>query len=87
LLEAAAASADLLAAAERMIPYAERHLAEGGRLAPVVRPMIGLFQNCRGARHWRQILSVEGGRPNAGPEVIRRALAAVVGEGVLASAA
>jgi tRNA-dihydrouridine synthase A len=88
LLDAAApVSADLLAAAERMIPYAERRLAEGGRLAPVVRPMIGLFQNCRGARRWRQILAVEGSRPHAGPEVIRRALAAVAGERVLASAA
>ena len=34
----------LVAAAERMIPYAERHCAAGGRVANVTRHMIGLFQ-------------------------------------------
>ena len=60
-----------------MIPYAEAHCAAGGRLAAVTRHMIGLFQGRPGARRWRQILTVEGSRPGAGPEVIRRALAAV----------
>ncbi|MYZ47162.1 tRNA dihydrouridine(20/20a) synthase DusA [Propylenella binzhouense] len=73
----AARDADPFAAAERMIAYAERVLAEGGRMAPVVRPMIGLFHGCEGARRWRQILTVEGARAGAGPDVIRAALAAV----------
>ena len=77
LLGAGAPPGDPRAAAERMIPYAERHVAAGGRLAPLVRPMLGLFQNLPGARRWRQVLSTEGSRPGAGPEVIRRALAAV----------
>jgi tRNA-dihydrouridine synthase A len=72
--------ADPIAAAERMIPYAEAHRAAGGRLAAVTRHMIGLFQGQPGARQWRQILTVEGSRPGAGPEVIRRALAAITGE-------
>ncbi|MGQ7792820.1 tRNA dihydrouridine(20/20a) synthase DusA [Faunimonas sp. B44] len=77
-------TADTVAAAERMIPYAERVLAEGARMAAVVRPMIGLFHGRPGARRWRQILTVEGSRRDAGPEVIRRALAAVTagGEGL-----
>ena len=60
-----------------MISYAEAHCASGGRLAPITKPMIGLFQGVPGARAWRQILSVDAARPGAGPEVIERALAAV----------
>lgn len=71
------AEADLLVAAERMIPYAEAHCAAGGRLGGVTRHMIGLFQGRPGARLWRQILTVQASRPGAGPLVIRRALDAV----------
>jgi tRNA-dihydrouridine synthase A len=39
--------------------------------------MLGLFQARPGARRWRRILTEEGTRPGAGPEVIARALAAV----------
>jgi tRNA-dihydrouridine synthase A len=60
-----------------MIPYAEAHCAAGGRMSAVTRHMIGLFQGRRGARQWRRILTEEGTRPGAGPEVIARALAAV----------
>jgi tRNA-dihydrouridine synthase A len=77
---------DLLAAAERMIPYAERHCAAGGRVSSVTRHMIGLFQGAPGARRWRQILTVEGTRPGAGPDVISRALEAVAGAGVAKAA-
>jgi tRNA-dihydrouridine synthase A len=69
--------ADLRAAAERMIPYAEAHCAAGGRLANVTRHMLGLFQGVPGARAWRQILTVDAARPGAGPDVIRRALDAL----------
>jgi tRNA-dihydrouridine synthase A len=71
---------DLVAAAERMVPYAEAHCVNGGRLAAVTRHMIGLFQSRPGARQWRRILTVEGSRPGAGPEVIKRALAAMGSE-------
>jgi len=82
LLGASAASADLRAAAERMIPYAEAHLAAGGRLASVTRHMLGLFQGMPGARAWRQILTVDTARLGAGPEVIRRALDALATRGL-----
>jgi tRNA-dihydrouridine synthase A len=60
-----------------MSAYSARHIAEGGRLHHVTRHMVGLFHNRPGARRWRQILSVDGTRPGAGPEVIDRAFAAV----------
>jgi tRNA-dihydrouridine synthase A len=67
----------LEAVAERMIPYAEAHCAAGGRIASVTRHMLGLFHGRSGARRWRQILTEEATRPGAGPDVIKRALAAV----------
>jgi tRNA-dihydrouridine synthase A len=73
-----ALAADLIEAAERMIPYAAAHHAHGGKVPAVTRHMIGLFQGRPGARQWRRILTVEGTRPGAGAEVIERALAAVV---------
>ena len=81
LLGADAEPPSLEAAAERMIPYAEKHCAAGGRVSNVTRHMLGLFQGRPGARRWRQILTEEGTRPGAGPEVIRRALSVIVERG------
>ena len=86
MLGAADGPPDLVSAAERMIPYAEAHCAAGGRLAAITRHMIGLFQGRPGARQWRQILTVEGSRPGAGPDVIRRALAALETAGLARAA-
>ena len=68
---------DLFAAAEGMIPYIDRHVANGGRVNQVVRHMLGLFQNRPGARRWRQILSVDSVKPDATSDVLRAALDAV----------
>ncbi|MFP4043650.1 MAG: tRNA dihydrouridine(20/20a) synthase DusA [Rhodosalinus sp.] len=65
------------AAARAMLPYIERHLAEGGRLHQVTRHMLGLFAGRPGARRWRQLLSEGATRPGAGPELVERALAQV----------
>ncbi|OLP61464.1 tRNA dihydrouridine(20/20a) synthase DusA [Xaviernesmea oryzae] len=65
--------------AERMADYAGRHLASGGRLIHVTRHMVGLFQGWPGARRYRQILSSEAAAAGAGPEVILKAFAAVLG--------
>jgi tRNA-dihydrouridine synthase A len=86
LLGSAQEPPDLVQAAERMLPYAEAHCAAGGRLAAITRHMIGLFQGRPGARQWRQILTVEGSRPGAGPEVIRRALGALESAGLARAA-
>jgi tRNA-dihydrouridine synthase A len=62
---------------DAMMEHAARHITDGGRLIHVTRHMIGLFQGQRGARRYRQILSVEAARPGAGPQIIADAFAAI----------
>ncbi len=71
------AEVDPFAVLEPMVGYADRHIADGGRLAHVTRHMVGLFHGRPGARRYRQILSTDAARPGAGTEVLRRAFAAV----------
>ncbi len=40
-----------------MLPYLERHVANGGRIHHVLRHMLGLFHGAKGAKLWRQELS------------------------------
>lgn len=61
-----------------MKPYIARHRAAGGRLHDVTRHMLGLFAGRPGARHWRRVLSEGATHPDAGPELLDRALSAVV---------
>lgn len=70
-------SVDLGDVIRTMALYAGRHIAAGGRLSHVTRHMTGLFHGLPGARRYRQILSTEATRPNAGPEVLVKAFAAV----------
>lgn len=72
-----AADFDFAALIDAMADYAERHIAAGGRLGHVTRHMVGLFHGHAGARRYRQILSTDANKPGAGPEVLRRAFAAV----------
>ena len=69
--------ADPFEAVERYLPYVRRQLAAGTHLAAMTRHMLGLFHGRPGARTWRRILTVEGARGGAGPDVIERALGAV----------
>src|SRR5690554_4756273 len=71
------AEADLSAVVAAMAGYAGRHIAAGGRLGHVTRHMVGLFHGRPGARRFRQILSTDATRPDAGPEVLLKALAEV----------
>lgn len=71
---------------EEMCVYCEGHISKGGRLNQVTRHIIGLFQAVPGARLWRQTLSVEAVKPNAGPEVIRNAYEKVAEPAQLLSA-
>jgi tRNA-dihydrouridine synthase A len=73
----AAREPDLFALAAPMAAHAERHMRAGGRLSHVTRHMVGLFHGRPGARRFRQILSDEANRPDAGVEVLHRAFAAV----------
>lgn len=45
-----------------MAAYIEQHIAAGGKFWHVARHMLGLFQNCPGARQWRRHLSEQGPR-------------------------
>ncbi len=65
------------AAVLAMVPYLEAQLAGGARLSQITRHMLGLFHGRRGARRWRQILSLEAVSPGAGVDVLLKALAAV----------
>jgi tRNA-dihydrouridine synthase A len=56
---------------ERMRLYAEGELARGGRLAPIVRHMLGLYAGEPGAREFRRTLSEGARAPGAGAELLR----------------
>ncbi|MEQ6247608.1 tRNA dihydrouridine(20/20a) synthase DusA [Sulfitobacter sp. HNIBRBA3233] len=65
------------ATVERMLPYIEAHLSQGGKLGQVTRHMLGLFAGRPGARAWRRVLSEGAHRDGAGTDLVREALAAV----------
>lgn len=60
-----------------MAEYAASHIAQGGRLHHITRHMIGLGQGRQGARRYRQILSMEGVKPEATPDTLFKAYAAL----------
>ncbi|WP_299982495.1 tRNA dihydrouridine(20/20a) synthase DusA [uncultured Ruegeria sp.] len=66
--------ADPIDVVQKMLPYVEAHLADGGRMHQITRHMLGLFAGRPGARGWRRMLSDGAVRENAGPEVILQAL-------------
>ncbi|WP_299894306.1 tRNA dihydrouridine(20/20a) synthase DusA [uncultured Ruegeria sp.] len=68
------ATRDPFAIVQHMVPYVERHLANGGRLHQIARHMLGLFAGRPGARAWRRALSEGAVQDGAGPEVMLRAL-------------
>ncbi|SHH95240.1 tRNA dihydrouridine(20/20a) synthase DusA [Ferrimonas marina] len=62
---------------EQMIPYLERHIANGGRANHVTRHMLGLFNGMPGARQWRRYLAQNAHLPGTGAEVLSQALASL----------
>ena len=72
-----ACEVDLEQVCQAMMDYTARHVAQGGRVHHVTRHMIGLFQGLPGARRFRQILTVEGAKPDADEMIIARAFDAV----------
>jgi tRNA-dihydrouridine synthase A len=67
-------------AAQALIPYIERELAGGTRLASITRHVLGLFRGVRGARGFRRHLATEAVNPGAGIGTYRAALA-MIGDG------
>ncbi|GAB3384128.1 tRNA dihydrouridine(20/20a) synthase DusA [Azotobacter armeniacus] len=66
-------------ALERLRPYIERHLAEGGALHHVTRHVLGLGQGFPGARRFRQLLSVDIHKASDPLELLDRAAALLEG--------
>ncbi|WP_455474883.1 tRNA dihydrouridine(20/20a) synthase DusA [Bartonella sp. B30(2025)] len=62
---------------EAMCDYSAQHIASGGRLSHVTRHMIGLFHGQDGARRWRQILSNDATKKDAGVHVLKEAFSAL----------
>ena len=76
-----AAGPDPIDVVLQMRPYIEAHMIDdsyhGGKLGPVIKPMLGLFAGKAGSRHWRRHLSDHAHRNGAGWSVIEDALAAM----------
>jgi tRNA-dihydrouridine synthase A len=77
-----AAARSRLDVIERLIPYAERHLAGGGRLSNVTRHILGLYHGRPGGRGFRRHLSENAVKSGAGIDVLRAA--AEIAEGAAA---
>ncbi len=60
-----------------LLPYAERHLAGGGRLNQITRHILGLYHGQPGGRLFRRFLSENAQGREAGIAVLERALAAM----------
>ncbi|MBI1980624.1 MAG: tRNA dihydrouridine(20/20a) synthase DusA [Methylocystis sp.] len=69
-----APAADLFEAVDAFLPYVERQLATGERLAAMTRHLLGLFAGMPGARSFRRRLTLEAVKPNAGVETLLRAV-------------
>ncbi len=64
---------------EALMPYIDTSLQKGIPLKDISRHILGLFQGLPGARRWRQILSSEAYKPDAGSDLILTALGSVGG--------
>jgi tRNA-dihydrouridine synthase A len=65
------------AAVEAFLPYIERKLGDGARLADITRHMLGLFAGRPGARAFRRHLATHAARRGAGARVVEDALALI----------
>ncbi len=61
-------------AIEKMFPYIEQELQRGTHLNHMTNPLLGAFQNCKGARQYRRHISENAYKPNAGIEILQQAL-------------
>jgi tRNA-dihydrouridine synthase A len=75
------------AAVEAFLPYVERKLGEGVRLADITRHMLGLFQGRPGARAFRRHLATYAVKRGADARVVEDALALVDHSNVAGSGA
>ncbi len=69
--------------ADAMADYAARQMGAGVPLKSITRHILGLFNGLPGARRWRRLLSEEAHKPDATPDLIRRAALLVPADGAL----
>jgi len=67
------------------MPYAEAHLAAGGRLHAITQHLVGAFHGVPGARAFRRHLAECGTKPAAGVDVLREAIALVADSAAIAA--
>ncbi len=60
-----------------LLPYIDHWTQQGLKLHSITRHLLLLYHGQPGSRLWKRILTEEGGRPEAGVDVVERALAAV----------
>ena len=72
---------------EQLVPYAERHVRNGGRLNNIVRHILGLYHGRPRARAFRRHLSELAPRQGAGVEVLAEAIRIAEGDAAAALAA
>jgi tRNA-dihydrouridine synthase A len=75
---------DLDLTVDEYVAHVEKALADGARLATLVKPMLGLFNGRPGARQFRRHLSENAPRDGAGIAVLQQALAMIRREPVAA---
>jgi tRNA-dihydrouridine synthase A len=63
--------------ATAMLPYIETWLSKGCRLNSITRHILQLFHGRSGSRIWKRLITEQSVLPNAGVEVVERALAEV----------
>ncbi|NEO87079.1 MAG: tRNA dihydrouridine(20/20a) synthase DusA [Spirulina sp. SIO3F2] len=59
---------------ERMYPYVEHWVAQGGRLGSITRHMLQLFAGQPGTKAWKRHITEQAYQPGAGVEVLQGAL-------------
>ena len=56
-----------------IIPYTEKHLSNGGKLWSIAKHTLNLVQNVKGAKIWRNKLTMDSQKKNANVEVLEKA--------------
>ncbi|MDD5394023.1 MAG: tRNA dihydrouridine(20/20a) synthase DusA [Thiothrix sp.] len=59
---------------EALLGYVQAQLEAGVPLGHISRHILGLFQGMPGARHWRRVISENAHKPDAGVQLLRRAM-------------
>jgi tRNA-dihydrouridine synthase A len=62
------------AVVEALVPYAERHIRDGGRLNTVARHILGLYHGRPRGRAFRRHIAEQAPRPGAGAQVLIEAM-------------